>query len=324
MKAQTITIIGLDRVGVSIGLALKKSSLDVTVIGHDANREWGHQAKMLNAIDKTNWNLFSAATEADILILTVPAVGLEETLQVVGSDLKAHTLVLDFSSLKALGQKWAKLHMSQGHYVGAVPVLSAGVLTDGRLGPEAATADLFRNSVFCLMPSPTADPQAVETAVNMGLVLGATPYFLDAAEYDGLMQGVSTIPGLMAAAVFNAVHKATGWRDILRFAGLPFALTTSPLNEAPDIALQVRNNKEATLRWLDALLEEMEEIRRWVYHDDSEQLDVMLQELAIHRQKWIDKREKNDWVEGKRPDVPHTSIAEQMLGGFARRRGRDE
>ena len=41
MRTQTITIIGLDRVGASIGLALKNSSLDATVIGHDAGRNEG-------------------------------------------------------------------------------------------------------------------------------------------------------------------------------------------------------------------------------------------------------------------------------------------
>ncbi|MCP4419652.1 MAG: prephenate dehydrogenase, partial [Chloroflexi bacterium] len=204
MKTQTITIIGLGRVGASIGLALKNSPLDVKVIGHDPDAEKGKIAKdELQAIDQTEWSLAKAARKADILIITSQIAELEEVLQVIGSEIQAHTLVIDLSNLKRLGLDWAKLHLQQGHYVGAMPVLAAPYLTDGRSHPSAATPDLFKNSTFCLMPSAKVDSQAVETAVNFGLLLGASPYFVDPDEYDSLIQGSETLPGLVAVAMFN-------------------------------------------------------------------------------------------------------------------------
>ena len=158
-------------------------------------------------------------------------------MQVIGSELQAHTLVLDFSGLKRLGLDWAERYLSQGHYVGAMPILAEPYLADGRSAAITATPDLFKNSAFCLMPSPNADPQAVETAVNFGLLLGALPYFIDPDEYDSLVQGSETLPGLVSIAMFSAMQKATGWRDMLRFASLPFALMTLPLQNERDISL---------------------------------------------------------------------------------------
>jgi prephenate dehydrogenase len=225
MKAQTISIIGLGRTGASVGLALKASHLNVTVIGHDKDGDAAKAAQEAGAIDSRQWRLVRAAAEGDIIILAVPDSEVEGILEAIGQDIREHALILSFSSLKGAGQRWADRYLQTGHYVGAVPVLAASALQDGTPGVAGARVDLFRDSILCLMPSPRTDPQAVETAVNLGTVLGAKPFFLDADEYDNLVLGVETIPGLLAAALFAAITEANGWRDMLRFANLPFATT---------------------------------------------------------------------------------------------------
>lgn len=325
MKAQTITIVGLERTGASIGLAIKQALPGVTVSGHDRNAALVRDAKeKVGAIDREEWNLPKAAAKADILVLATPILESEAVLQVVGDDLQAHALVLDLSSLKGPGLKWAEQYLQHGHYVGAVPVLASAMLADGRSSIETARPDLFKNSLFCLMPAPQADPQAVETAVNFGRLLGAMPYFLDPVEYDSLVQGVETVPGLMAAAIFNAIHNSSGWRDMLRFAGLPFALATLPLESSDDIVFQALNNKTATLRWLDALLNELTEVRRWLHEGESELLAAMLSELNAQRQRWLRDRAENDWAEVKAPDIERPSFSQQMLGGWISQRGKKD
>jgi prephenate dehydrogenase len=263
MKAQTISILGLGRIGASVGLALKASGYQLQVIGYDEDRETGNKAKEIGAIDKMVGNLFNAATMADIVVLSLPFRHLESTLQLIGGDLSHHTLVIDLSSLKSPGLKWAEKHINRGHYIGASLVLSASMLTNSTVSLEAADPKLFENSVFCIAPSASAEPKAVETAVNFGRLLGATPFFLDAMEYDALIHGVETGPGLLSAAMFRAVQQSTGWRDILRFAGLPFALSTNGL-ENEDLAYLALQDKDASLRWLDSVLEQLKEVRRWI------------------------------------------------------------
>ena len=324
MKAQTVTIIGLDRFGASIGLALKQSPLTLTVVGNDSDNNRTRVAEAAGAIDSSKRNLAGAAAAADILILAVPFVELEETLRIVGETVQEHTLVIDLSGLKGPGLTWAKQFVKQGHYVGASLVLSASSLADGRSDTELADANLFQNSVMCVMPSVDVEEAAVETAVNFGRLLGASPYFVDIAEYDNLVQGTETLPGLIAAATFGAVHKAGGWRDMLRFAGLPFALTTLPLSDGNNTARLALNNKEATLRWLNALIEEIQQVRQWVYEGEEELLAARLEGLMLERERWLHERAQNDWLEVKEPDLGPASFTGHLFGGLTRIRGKQE
>jgi prephenate dehydrogenase len=314
MKTRNITIVGLGRVGASVGLALKRARMDVTIVGHDPDRERMRDAQGQGAVDAIQPALFRAVADADILIITLPADQVENVLAAVGEQIREHALVLDFSPLKAAGQEWAQTHLRQGHFVGAAPVLAASALQDGRRGPEAARADLFQNSLICLVPSPSADPKAVETAVTLGGLLGAKPFFLDAAEYDSLVKGVETLPGLVAAAMFRAITRSTGWRDMLRFAGLPFAAGTAALQDESEIAALALRDREATLRWLEAVLAELEEIRNWVAGQDFERLSAYLQQLQAERENWLAERAKNEWEEPIAADVAPLSFKDRMLG----------
>ncbi|MBW7959579.1 MAG: prephenate dehydrogenase/arogenate dehydrogenase family protein [Anaerolineae bacterium] len=326
MQAQTITIVGMDRTGVSIAKAIKASSAGLNIIGHDRYRDLAERVRdELGAIDKAEWNLVKAAAAADILVLSVPLAELHTSLQAIGDELKPHALVLDMSVLKGLSQKWADQFLTHGHYVGVMPVLAASYLNDGRNEPEAATADLFKNSIFCLMPSPNAAPQAVDTAVDFGRLLGAVPYFVDPMEYDSLVQGVETLPGLAAAALFGALQKSTGWRDMLRFANSSFALATQPLQYGTDITSLALHDKAVTLRWLDALLEELVDLRRLILEGDREMIDLTLGQLLIQRERWIKERGRNEWTEDNDRELGQLSVSNQFLGGWlSGKLGRDK
>jgi prephenate dehydrogenase len=315
MKTQTVTIIGLDRTGGSIGMALHASDLGLNVVGHDKDRAARSQAEEMGAIDRGSWNLVNAASEADILVLTVHFSELRDTLRAIGGALREHTLVIDLSALKGPGLRWAEEYFEQGHYIGARPVLAASMLEDDRTGIEAARADLFQESVFCIMASPKADPKAVETAVNFGRILGATPFFLDVNEYDSLVQGVETAPGLLAAALFQAVSRTSGWRDILRFAGSSFAQATMAMDNL-DLAALIANDRDASLRWVDAILTELREVRRVVAEADVERMALIFEDLAIKRDTWLEERRKNDWTEESRADYGDFSMRTIMLGGY--------
>ena len=95
MQAQTVTIIGMGRVGVSIARALRASDAGLTIVGHDRIRELAETAKeKLGAVDRVEWNLVTAASVADILVLAVPLAELENTLMVIGVEGRPHALVL--------------------------------------------------------------------------------------------------------------------------------------------------------------------------------------------------------------------------------------
>jgi len=312
--------------GGSVGLALKKAGTDLKISGYDPDDETMKTARDMDAVDSTNWKLGGLAADADIVVITVPVTGLEKSLQSIGFYLKEHALVLDMSAAKQKGQEWAAQYLERGHYVGVRPILTAQAMQSGRTGLDGADADLFRNSVYCLMPAPTADPKAVETAVNMGLLLGAKPFFLDAAEFDSLAQGVQTLPGLAGAALFRALAATPGWRDMLRFAQVPFAQATMPLADHDEVAYQAIENQAATLRWLDAYLAELKQIRDWIYAGEDKRLQALLDQLNSERERWLQERTQNVWQE-EHPllkDYEPPSFMQSMFGRLASGRDKDK
>lgn len=320
MQAKTVTIVGLNRVGASIALALKATSVPLHIVGYDRQRNVAEEAKAVtNAFDSVEWNLVNAASKADILVLLDPLDDLRETLAIIADDVQPHTLILDLATLKGPGVKWSQQYLKRGHYVSATPILSARVLADGRESLDAASADLFRSSVFCIMPSAAADPQAVDTAVKFGSLLGAVPYFVDPFEYDALAQGVETLPALLAAALFGAVQQSPAWRDMLRFANTSFGVATQPLDQGTDIVQMALTDKVATLRWLDAIDGELKKWRSLVEQGDADLFELTLADLMLKRSKWLKERTDNEWTEDVKTSVEAPKLTEQLLGGWVTR-----
>ena len=315
METKAITIVGMNRIGASMGLALKKAFPNLTFIGHDDDVQKAEAAQQIGAVDQAESSLLAACSQADIVVLNVPVSERKATLQSVGGDLQEHALLLDVSLLKSDGLKWADQFVERGHYVGVRPILAADFLADGRLTLDAASPDLFQDSVFCIVAGAKADPQAVETAINVGRSLGANPYFLDVAEFDGLVQGIEILPRLMAAALFNTVQKSSGWRDTSRFTDLTFAQATAHLEDNNEIVALASYDKETTIHWLDRLIEELHEVKRWLYHEEDEALAVILDAASLERDKWLHERRKNDWLDKGSEDIEMPSL----LGGFWRR-----
>ncbi len=318
MHAQTVGIIGLKRTGTSLGMALKESSLDLNIIGYDPYSGQARKAQdEYKAIDGSKWSVGKIAEAADILIIAGEAVDQKQTLESIGGRVQDHTLILDLSGGKTDGQTWADEYLKQGYYIGCHIALTADKLTDTRTGIEGADADLFNGGVLCLMPSADLDPEAIETAVAFGRLIGATPYFLDLAEFDQLIQGVQTVPGLLAAAMFNTVHSASSGDDMLRLAGQPFAQAIQPLEQRADITHLAMRNQTAVLRWMDGVIKELTTIRQWIADDEDELMGSYFADLDIKREKWLLNRKDNTWdkkEEDEEIEIP--GIMQHLFGNL--------
>jgi prephenate dehydrogenase len=172
------------------------------------------------------------------------------------------------------------------------------------------------------MPAADVEPDAVETTVRFGQLLGAVPYFVDPLEYDQMSLGVETLPGASAAAMLRSISRTAGWRDILRYADLPFAVATLPIDFHPeDLAYLLLHDRDASGRWLQGLIDELGALQRLVRDGEAEILNAYLQELDATRDKWLQERSANDWNETKTEAVELPTFREQFLGSLASRRG---
>jgi len=240
-----VTIVGLGVTGTSLGLALKKASKELRVVGHDRESAAAAAARKVGAVDATEWNLPKACRGASILVLALPLSEIRETLAAVAPDLAPGCLVTDTAPLKAPVLAWAReLLPAQVHFVGGDPI--------GVRGAREAGADLFSNTTYCLCPEASTAPEAVDRASDLAQAVGANPRFLDATEHDGLVAGLDQLPFMISMAVFQAAASSPAWREMANLGSARFDRLAGLLGDSPGADLQgARANAANIRRWLD-------------------------------------------------------------------------
>jgi prephenate dehydrogenase len=320
-----ITIVGLGLIGGSIGLALREAGVASNVIGHDKERSASTQAEKLGAVDRTDWNLVSACEGSDLIILATPVGAIEGTMRAIGPYLEAGCVVMDTASLKEPVLAWAAETLPEKvHFVGGNPILSQSVDSPG--GLEAARADLFRNGLFCVVPSPTADPAAVKLVTDLVAILGAKPLFFDPLEHDGQLAAVEHLPAILALALVETVSRQPIWRDLRQVAGPAFEISTHLVAADPaahrDMYLSNRDN---IVRWIDVFTASLTSIRQALVENRSEELVGRFGDALSERGKWLQDRASGQWQEGPRPEMPtRASMLEGLFGTFWRRKPKTE
>jgi prephenate dehydrogenase len=283
MSRPEVAIIGLGLIGGSIGLALREAEPDFKVVGHDKDRSAAKKARKLGAIEKEEWNLISAIEGADLVIIATPVSAIKKVFEATAAYLKPDCVVTDTSSIKGDVLKWAdELLPETVHFVGGDPMVS----TD-EIGIEAATADLFADSTYCIVPSVKAHPAAIELVTGMVKALGAEPFFLDASEHDGQVGGVEHLPLMLASALLMATADAPSWRDIRRLPSRTFWRATHlPSTDPTALRDMLLANRENISRWIDVFVDSLKDLQERLSSADAEEWERLLTELMETRGKW--------------------------------------
>ena len=261
MPKSRVTIVGLGLIGGSIGLALKQSKLELEIVGHDKDLGVAGRAAKRGAVDKTEWNLINACDGAGLIVLAIPLDGIKDTLAALKANVAAGTIVTDTATTKGQVMEWAKDLPAGVHFIGGNPVIKPGTVQNGS-GIDAADAALFQGATYCLTPQANAAEQAIDTVSGFIGLLGAKPYFIDAAEHDGLMAGVQHLPALLATAFASVVIENPGWRERGKLAGADFRTATElvPTNEKT-AREQFLAHRTDLVRWIDAMTIKLSELR---------------------------------------------------------------
>lgn len=290
MAELQVSIVGLGYVGTSIGLALHKAKTTCRIVGHDRDGEASGQAHKLGAVDKTDWNLVSACERADLVILSTPLPGIYDTMRAIAPHLKNGCVVTDTAPVKGLVLAWARELLPAGvEFVGGHPIVASG---------KTGQADLFCGATYCLTPTPGTSEEALQRAEDLVGLLEATPLFLDAAEHDGLVAGVEQLPALLALALAGTNASAQCWRDVRRLAGDSFQQGTASLEgEAEALSGACLGNKDGLVRWIDALVDELQRLRGLVTEGESQALKEAFEEAQSSRALWMSERAGGRWEE---------------------------
>ncbi len=304
MTKAKITIIGLDLLGQSLGLALKQSDGDFILVGHDPDPDATRSAKRAGAVDRTEWNLHNACDEASLLITTTPLQELEELLRQVQEDLAPGAVIVAVTDVLGPAQEIARRALSGGHFVAIHPVLTqVGELL-------APSGQLFQGAQICIASSLETAPAALELINNLVGSLEAKPLYIDPTEHDGIISLLEQLPKLMGAALMQVSSQASGWRDGQKLAGRTFAHSTDVGEDAAALATALHANRLHLSRSLDALEEALAHWRGLLEQADRAALEEGLAQVVEQRRQWARNVELKEW------EPPLTPPTEDQPGLF--------
>jgi prephenate dehydrogenase len=302
--ATKITLVGLGQIGSSVGLALRASGKDFNLTGFDTKSERAKQAKKSGAVNNIAATLPLAVRKADIVLLALPIDQVKETLEIISGNLKENAIVFDSSPAREEPTQWAAEYLPEHcHYVGFTPLISPLFLHEVE---GQANANLFAHGLIAITASSGTNSMGMQTAAALAELLNATPLFADILEVDSHMGALHMVPQLLAGALSKTTTTQPGWQDGTKFAGRAYALSSSPIGSMDDpagLAASAVMNKKNTLRVLDGIIAELQDMRTLIKNGDVEPLEALLAQAREGREAWWVSRRGARWAQEGMPGI---------------------
>jgi prephenate dehydrogenase len=300
-----ITLVGLDQVGTSIGLALKAVSDAFEIVGHDPYPARSKRALKLRAVDSTHWNLISACEGAELVLINVSLPEIAPTFQALGKELTTPTTLIDTTAVKRPVMALAQQHLAAHAFVGG------HLIAPAMIAEHEPSAELFQDGLFYFIASKGLPAAALDRASNLAEALGARPSFVDAAEHDGLMAAMAQLPLLTNLAVLQALVADSGSHDRSQAAGaLQAALGRPP---AVSCAEELVANADNLIYWLDQVVAQLGALRAVLAQGEVPPLVAELESVAARLDLW-GQTEQEAPAEVARPSIWRT----MFLGNWGR------
>ena len=296
-----IAIIGLGYIGGSIGMGLRAAKLrDTEIVGFDDWRAARRAADKQDAVDQVAGSPRDAVDGAGLVILATPPAATSELLEEIAPALGRGAAVTDTAASKVKIEDWAGKHLPNGvSFIGGHPMAGDA----SAFGIDNASADLFRGKRWFVSPSASASDGAVKSVLGMIRELGAMPHFLDAAEHDYVMAGVSHLPLIVSSALFTMLRSSDGWPDFGRAAGDTFRAMTAYNSGDPSTTTEIAvTNKEQLQHWIDRLVLELNRVRN-LLDEEEERVFMEYSAAQINHAKFLGGDDL-DPDAGAQPDIP--------------------
>ncbi len=331
-----LTIIGMEQIGVSFGLALKRYMREhpdghhFTITGVDADRLNLKEAEKLEAVDTTTANVAPACEGVHGVIMANHYAETRDIIQAIAQVLRPGCVVLDTAPLKGPSIRWADRYFPDHAYlVGITPVLSASAIYRPETGTEAARASLFDSGAIAICPSAQTVEDAVQFAVQFAALIGSQPFFMDPVEHDGIAATTEVLPVALSLALFRAAKNAPSWDDIRRMANTTFAVGTHHLAQYPvDLSALVKHDRESAVQAIGAVIEELRQIQALLHDDERyEGIEEVFKEANDDYLLWQVNREDFEWrekTESTMPDIKAGFMESVRALFLGRRRSEDE
>ena len=212
--------------------------------------------------------------------------------------------------------------------VGSVKAPVAEAVTDARFvaghpmagselqGLDGADAGMFRGAVWVLTPTSTTSDETFAAVASLVRQLGAEVLALPARRHDQLVAVTSHLPHLAAATLLSlASTRADDHAAVMRLAAGGFRDMTRVASGHPAIWLDIcRENQEAIVEAIDAMIIGLTDMRKIVFETDSAALQARLTDARAVRANLPGRvRELNDVAEVRIPIPDRAGAAAEVF-----------
>jgi prephenate dehydrogenase len=256
-----IHIIGAGLIGTSIGLKLKESGFSLSISDLDPKNE-KMAIDLLQPIDRpVNSDVFLIATPPDSVF--------QELKRAFESNPKAKfidiagiksNLHLEVEKFPEIAQRFCSAHPMAGREVS---------------GPGSARADIFDSRPWVVTPTSRTDQEVIDFVLNLGEILGSTPFTLGAQEHDAAVALISHFPQILSSLLAGMLDEADtaalnlagqGLRDLTRLADSDPKLWSSLLT----------SNSDALIPKLDDAISKLENLKNSLLSRDSQSVEKFI------------------------------------------------
>lgn len=276
-----MAVIGCGLIGGSMALAWKEAGIVDEVIACGPHESTLKIAKEKGVADNTTTSVTEAVQDADIVVVAVPVLAMEEVFTEVSKALKPGAIVTDVGSTRktviAAARKGLKEKFSQ--YAPGHPI-AGGELP----GVAHADGDLFKEKVVISTPDDGMKPEVVEFIEEAWKKAGAKIKVMTPQVHDEIFASVSHLPHVLAYALVDMIAKESSAQEKLTMAGAGFRDFTRIAASSPvmwrDICL---TNREAISKELRRYRHELEELQAAIDNSDGEKLEACFENAMKNR-----------------------------------------
>jgi prephenate dehydrogenase len=258
-----VHIIGAGLIGTSIGLKLKEANYSLSISDLDPKNE--QMGMDLLQIDET-----VIPKNSDVVIIATPPNAVFPELQKAFLE-NSKAMFIDIAGIKSnLHVEVEKFPEIAKRFCSAHPMAGREVS-----GPGSARADIFDSRPWIVTPTSKTDQEVIDFVLDLGRILGSTPFTLGAQEHDAAVALVSHFPQILSSLLAGMLSEA----DIaaLNLAGQGLRDLTRLADSDPKLwSILLTSNSDALVPKLDEAISKLNNLKSALISRDGESIEEFI------------------------------------------------
>ena len=306
-----IAVVGLGLIGCSWVKGLRQRGCVKQISGYDRNLDSMQLAQQQGIIDSYSDDIQQVVRDADLVVVSVPILAVDEVLRTIAPAIAAHTVLTDVGSVKgSVAASVAEIFGADFNRF----VLGHPIAGSERSGVTAADADLYVNHKVIITPQRHTSHQALALVRNAWCAVGADVEYMAVEHHDEVLAATSHLPHLLAYSLVDTLANSHENKEIFNYAAGGFRDFTRIAASSPVMWRDIFSaNKDQILKTLDLFQHDLKFLRQAIEEDDTTQVMGVLTRAKAARDHFSKILARRAYVE----PMKATSITYRAQAGNA-------